>query len=107
LRITGTLDGGQTVRVTYEVKVKAYDAQGDHELDNFLQPTGARGVDSCVTTDPLCTDNPVPSAASGGGGGTANTGSNTERTLLLGALLLGAGGLLSLLGVRRRRSPAS
>jgi hypothetical protein len=27
--------------------------------------------------------------------------------LLLGALLLGAGGLLSLLGVRRRRSPAS
>jgi hypothetical protein len=107
LRITGTLGADQTVRITYQVKVKAYDAQGDHELGNFLRPTGAHGVDSCVSTDPLCTDNPVPSAVSGGGGGTANTGGNTERTLLLGALLLGAGGLLSLLGVRRRRRPAS
>jgi hypothetical protein len=107
LRITGTLGADQTVRIAYKVKVKAYDDQGDHELDNFLQPTGAHGIDGCVTTDPLCTDNPVPPAASGGGGGTANTGGNTERTLLLGALLLGAGGLLSLLGVRRRRRPAS
>jgi uncharacterized repeat protein (TIGR01451 family) len=108
LPITGTLGAGQTVRITYQVKVKAYGDQGDHELGNFLQPTGAHGVDSCVSTDPLCTDNPVPSVAQGGnGGGTANTGSNTEKTLLVGALLLGAGGLLSLLGVRRRRGRAS
>jgi uncharacterized repeat protein (TIGR01451 family) len=108
LPITGTLGAGQTVRITYQVKVKAYGDQGDHELGNFLQPTGAHGVDSCVSTDPLCTDNPVPSVAQGGnGGGTANTGSNTGKTLLVGALLLGAGGLLSLLGVRRRRGRAS
>jgi hypothetical protein len=105
LRITGTLAADQTVRITYKVKVKAYDKQGDHELNNFLQPTGAHGVDSCVSTDPLCTNNPVPSPAggSGSGSGTANTGSDTRAVLLLGGLLLGAGGLLSLLGVRRRR----
>jgi uncharacterized repeat protein (TIGR01451 family) len=103
LRITGTLGADQTVRIVYAVKVKAYDDQGDHQLDNFLQPTGAHGVDSCVSTDPLCTSNPVPSAAGGSGSGTANTGSDTRAALVLGALLLGAGGLLSLLGVRRRR----
>ncbi|MDT4902582.1 MAG: hypothetical protein QOH52_598, partial [Pseudonocardiales bacterium] len=110
VRITGTLGADQTVRITYKVTVKAYGDQGDHKLDNFLQPTGALGVDSCVSTDPLCTDNPVPSQAQGGngsGGGTASTGGNTEEVLLLGALLLGAGGLLSLLGARRRRSRTS
>ncbi len=101
--VTGTLGAGQTVRVTYAVKVKSYDEQGDHQLANFLQQTGEPAAETCASTDPLCTANPVPAAAHSGSGSPAATGADTRATLVLGGLLLGAGGLLSLLGVRRRR----
>jgi uncharacterized repeat protein (TIGR01451 family) len=103
--VTGTLAGGQTVRVTYQVKVKAYDDQGDHRLDNFLAPSGPFQVAACDSTNPLCTENPVPAPSGGNnaGGGIAFTGGNRRAELVLAGLLLGAGGLLLLAGRRSRR----
>jgi len=109
-RITGTLSGGQTVRVTYSVKVKDVADQGDHLIANFLGATGTTPPDTCVADDPLCTANSVRTGGSGanggsgnGGGGVSSTGADVQRGLLLAALLLGAGGLLTMIGVRRRR----
>jgi fimbrial isopeptide formation D2 family protein len=102
--VTGTLEGGQTIRVTYKVKVKAYDEQADHKLDNFLAPSGPFEVDACVSTDPMCTQNPIPAPQSGNtGGGTASTGGNWRGEIILGGLLLGGGLLLVLMGRRNRR----
>ncbi|HKC27034.1 MAG TPA: hypothetical protein VKB75_03385, partial [Jatrophihabitans sp.] len=104
-RVTGSVAGGQTITVTYQVKVKPYDEQGDHRLDNFLTPTGAHGVDACVSTNPMCTSNPVPAPSGGNnsGGGTSFTGGDWRSELILAGLLLGAGGLLLLAGRRNRR----
>ncbi|MCU1659132.1 MAG: hypothetical protein JWO57_3788 [Pseudonocardiales bacterium] len=100
-RVTGTLAGGQTVTVTYQVKVKPYAAQGDHKLDNFLAQTGHGIAAECVSADPLCTDNPVPPPAQPP---LAQTGTNPQLQLALAGLLLGAGALLTIAGYRRRRS---
>jgi hypothetical protein len=106
-RITGSLSVGQVVTVTYKVKVKEYDAQGDHKLDNFLQITGTRPPSTCEHGQPMCTENPVPAprAAVQGesAGSTAVTGGNWGLQLSLAALLVGAGGLVSIAGIRRRR----
>jgi fimbrial isopeptide formation D2 family protein/uncharacterized repeat protein (TIGR01451 family) len=104
-RINGSLDPGQAVEVTYQVKVNDYDAQGDHNLDNFLVPTGNPAPKSCVGGDPMCTHNPsLGAGAQSAGGGTAVTGGNWQLELLAGGLLLAAGALLLLLGMRRRTS---
>jgi LPXTG-motif cell wall-anchored protein len=95
------LAGGQTVTVTYQVKVKPYAAQGDHKLDNFLAQTGHGIAAECVSADPLCTDNPVPPPAQPP---LAQTGTNPQLQLALAGLLLGAGALLTIAGYRRRRS---
>ncbi|UMG93866.1 hypothetical protein [Nocardioides sp. TF02-7] len=58
LRITGELAGGTTARVTYTVRVKAYDDQGDHVLENVLAAPGS-GLSGCTAGDPMCTRNPV------------------------------------------------
>jgi uncharacterized repeat protein (TIGR01451 family) len=101
-RITGSLPGGQTVTVVYQVKTKAYDQQGDHKLGNFLDPTGHGIASECVSTDPLCTANSVtpPSPAAPP---LASTGNDTQAELTLATLLLGAGAMLSMAGIRRRR----
>ncbi|MCU1658871.1 MAG: hypothetical protein JWO57_3527 [Pseudonocardiales bacterium] len=101
-RITGSLPGGQTVTVVYQVKVKAYDQQGDHKLGNFLDPTGHGIASECVSTDPLCTANPVP-PPSPAPPPLASTGNDTQAQLILATLLVGAGALLSMAGIRRRR----
>jgi hypothetical protein len=107
-RVTGTLAAGQTVRVTYKVKVKPYDQQGDHSLDNFLDPTGTTPPRTCLADNPLCTHNPVPTqhgtsgGGAGSGGGTAFTGGDWRAELILAGLLLGSGALLVLVGRRRR-----
>jgi uncharacterized repeat protein (TIGR01451 family)/fimbrial isopeptide formation D2 family protein len=107
-RVTGTLAAGQTVRVTYKVKVKPYDQQGDHSLDNFLDPTGTTPPRTCLADNPLCTHNPVPTqhgtsgGGAGSGGGTAFTGGDWRAELILAGLLLGTGALLVLVGRRRR-----
>jgi uncharacterized repeat protein (TIGR01451 family)/fimbrial isopeptide formation D2 family protein len=116
-RVTGTLPAGQTVTVTYQVKVKPYDDQRDHVLGNFLDPTGTPHATTCVPDNPLCTQNPVPAPAGGGsgggggslaggsgsgGGGLAVTGGDWRTDLILGGLLLGAGALLMHAGRRRK-----
>ncbi|ALX04294.1 LPXTG cell wall anchor domain-containing protein [Aeromicrobium erythreum] len=59
--ITGTLSAGQSVTVTYRVKVKPAKELGDKQLANFLlgpnDPT-PRNPD-CEEGDPSCTQNPV------------------------------------------------
>jgi hypothetical protein len=107
--VTGSLAAGQTVTVTYQVKTKPYDQQGDHDLGNFLDPPGVTPPSDCVTGDPMCTDHRVPppasSAADGGGSDAlALTGADTQLKLILGGLLLAAGGLLTVAGRRRRRA---
>ncbi|NED96051.1 DUF11 domain-containing protein [Phytoactinopolyspora alkaliphila] len=57
--ITGVLGAGETATVTYTVRVKGYDKQGDGVLENFLAPTGEEPPASCVDTNPLCTENPI------------------------------------------------
>ena len=99
LVVGGTLEPGATAHVTYAVTLKAYAAQGDHMVDNFL--TG--GVDGggpgeCVANDPLCTHNPVSPPPS-----LAVTGGEIGSGVLAASILLLLGGLLALGTARRRR----
>jgi fimbrial isopeptide formation D2 family protein len=56
--ITGTVAAGQSATVTYQVRVKSPDT-GDHQLDNYLVPTGTTPPPSCLASNPDCTTNPV------------------------------------------------
>jgi fimbrial isopeptide formation D2 family protein len=99
LVIGGSLAPGATALVTYAVTLKAYTAQGDHAVDNFLIG-GLDGGDpgECVANDPLCTHNPVspppPLAVTGGEIGLA---------ALAASVLLLLGALFTFETVRRRR----
>ena len=111
IRITGAVPTGATYTVTYTVKVKAYDQQGNHELGNVVAITGEEPV--CVPDSPLCTDHPVPEPPApvtppGPGGFLPNTGAEISAAVILTALLLlGAGGGLLLIGRRRKAHTAS
>lgn len=97
LVITGTVEPGQTLTVTYTVRVRAYDQQGDHQLANFLVPEGGTVPEECLPTSPLCTVNPIDPPA-----GLAVTGGEVAAWVVgTGLLLLAGGGVL--LMVRRRR----
>ncbi|MGV2901377.1 hypothetical protein ACNPM4_06840 [Microbacterium sp. AGC62] len=100
LRVTGTLEPGQTGTVTYTVRVLAYDQQGNHQLANFLTPAGQEPPTECVASNPLCTVNPIDPPAPGDG--LAITGGQIAAGVLISglALLIGGGVLLM---VRRRR----
>jgi uncharacterized repeat protein (TIGR01451 family) len=122
-RITGTLAAGQTITVTYKVQVKPYSQQGNHQADNFLDPTGTPPPTSCVSTNPLCTHNPIPAPGTPGAPGTgpgspgtpanpgspplAFTGDDSRLQLIIAGLLVGIGGLLVLAGLRRKRRGAT
>ncbi|WP_166984471.1 DUF11 domain-containing protein [Paramicrobacterium fandaimingii] len=102
LTVTGTVEPGQSGTVTYTVRVFAYDDQGDHQLGNFLTPSGETPPTECVDTNPLCTQNPAdPTPASAELPFTGGTVSWTAVGGGLLALLLG-GGLL--LAARRRQA---
>jgi LPXTG-motif cell wall-anchored protein len=114
------LSGGETVQVTYRVKVKAYADQGDHELDNFVTVTGQQPPNTCVPGSDLCTEHPTKAPTSpaghhapgdpqgtddtpqGPGGALAETGS---PFVIVPAALIGLAslGLGSWLLIRRRR----
>jgi uncharacterized repeat protein (TIGR01451 family)/LPXTG-motif cell wall-anchored protein len=81
-----------TVTVTYQVKVDSPDP-GNQSLVNAAQATGAAGTcpGTCTTRSPVVTPTK-----------TANTGTDSQRQLILAGLLLGAGGLMTLAGRRRR-----
>jgi fimbrial isopeptide formation D2 family protein/LPXTG-motif cell wall-anchored protein len=64
IRVTGTLAAGQTVTVTYQVTVNSDGERGDDVVDNFLVPTGQTPPQECVSTNALCTTNPVPRVVS-------------------------------------------
>ncbi|MCM2390750.1 SpaA isopeptide-forming pilin-related protein [Streptomyces albipurpureus] len=104
LLITGTVAPDQTATVTYQVKIKAHDNQGDHHLGNFLTLTGQEPPTECVPENPLCTKNPTDPPATpeseGPGGFLPKTGAQISATVLAAALLLGLG---SWMVVRSRR----
>ena len=56
--INGSLAAGTTATVTYTVQVNVPDI-GDHNLDNYLLPTGNTPPVTCLATNPDCTTNPV------------------------------------------------
>ncbi len=58
-RVTGSVPGGATIRVTYQVTVKADGSRGDNVLLNAVLPPGASPPAQCDADDPLCTTNPV------------------------------------------------
>ncbi|MFT4158107.1 MAG: CshA/CshB family fibrillar adhesin-related protein [Microbacterium sp.] len=58
IRVTGRLQGGQTVTVTYAVTVGEDGERGDNVLDNIVFPTGT--VDpECGDADVSCTEHPI------------------------------------------------
>jgi fimbrial isopeptide formation D2 family protein/uncharacterized repeat protein (TIGR01451 family)/LPXTG-motif cell wall-anchored protein len=59
IEITGDLAAGQTVTVTYRVKVRAAADLGDSVLGNFLLDPDETVPDECAAADPDCTVNPV------------------------------------------------
>ncbi|MFT4259696.1 CshA/CshB family fibrillar adhesin-related protein [Microbacterium sp.] len=95
LVIEGEIASGMAVAVTYAVVVKAYDRQGDHELNNVVARTGEEPI--CVPDSPLCTRHPlVPPVA------LPTTGAEVPYgPVALGVLLFGIG--FALLWSRRRR----
>ena len=112
-RVTGTVPANTTYTVTNEVTVTPYDREGNHSLDNFLVATGTTPPSTCVSTNPLCTHNPVSTPGHGVGGhgiggkvsspaGLAFTGGDWLAYGILGGLLLASGALVVLL-VRRPR----
>ena len=57
--VTGTVAAGATATVTFSVTVNTPDT-GDHQLDNFVVPTGTTPPAECLPTNPACTTHPVP-----------------------------------------------
>jgi len=102
--VTGTLAAGQKAVVTYEVQVKPYAEQGDHALENHLAATGAAPPSECLTSDPLCTRNPIAAPVVPAGPKTptlALTGADQGGPAAgLAVLLLALGG--AALALRRR-----
>ena len=58
-RVTGSVAAGASATVTYAVTVNTPDT-GDHDLLNFVVPTGTTPPATCVAGNPACTENPVP-----------------------------------------------
>jgi fimbrial isopeptide formation D2 family protein/uncharacterized repeat protein (TIGR01451 family) len=99
LTITGTLAAKQKVIVTYAVTTKPFAQQGDHVMENYLDPVGTPPAPKCVSTDPTCTSNPIAAPPAGlAFTGTELVGPGIGLALML--LALGGG----LLVVRRRRN---
>lgn len=99
LTITGTLAAKQKVIVTYAVTTKPFAQQGDHVMENYLDPVGFPPAPKCVSTDPTCTHNPIAAPPAGlAFTGTELVGPGIGLALML--LALGGG----LLVVRRRRN---
>lgn len=94
IRVTGSVPSGETYTVTYTVTVKEYSDQGDHELGNVVAITGEEPV--CVPDSPLCTDHEVPPPPMGGTSpDLPGTGAPISAVVVLAALLLGAGVLVT------------
>jgi fimbrial isopeptide formation D2 family protein/uncharacterized repeat protein (TIGR01451 family) len=101
IRITGSVASGQTATVTYTVKVRSYDKQGDHSLGNVVAATGEDPV--CATGSSLCTRHDVPEPKPGNP--LASTGAEGTALLLGSVFVLMAGGMAAT-AVRRRRDPS-
>ena len=105
LLVTGTVEPGETATATYQVRVRPHPDQGDHQLVNFLVPTGTTPASECVAENPLCTQNPTqppaPVVPDPPSKGLAHTGSALVGIVGAGSLLLLLG-IALLLGVRRR-----
>lgn len=101
IRITGSLEPGQTVTVTYTVTVKSYDEQGDHSLGNVVAVTGETPV--CAPGSSLCTTHDVPPPS---GNLPATGGAAMTAWAVLGLVVLSAGAFL-IVGARRRRDTMS
>ncbi|WP_431710939.1 SpaA isopeptide-forming pilin-related protein [Glutamicibacter uratoxydans] len=59
IAITGSIEPGETVVVSYKVKVKTEDFT-DGWLRNFVRPAGEQPPTECLPEDPLCTEHPIP-----------------------------------------------
>lgn len=59
IRITGSIEPGEPVVVSYKVKVKTEDFT-DGWLRNFVRPSGEQPPTECLPEDPLCTEHPIP-----------------------------------------------
>lgn len=59
LAISGVLAGGQTVTVSYTVRVLPDGQRGDNRLGNVLAPAGEESPD-CETDGVSCTTHPIP-----------------------------------------------
>jgi fimbrial isopeptide formation D2 family protein/uncharacterized repeat protein (TIGR01451 family) len=57
--VDGTVAPGDTVTVTYTVKVKPDGQRGDDVLGNFLVEGDGTPPPTCAVDDPTCTENPV------------------------------------------------
>ncbi len=57
--IAGTLPVGETVTVTYSVRVKPDGGRGNDQLLNYLYPDGALSPDACDRDRDDCTSNDV------------------------------------------------
>lgn len=104
--VSGELAAGQTVTVTYAVKVRAWANQGDHSLGNVVSVTGQEPPTECAAESGLCTEHSVEEP-SPQGPPLAVTGGDLGAGIVFGAaglLLLMAGGVL--LYARRRRVAA-
>lgn len=96
IRITGSLEPGQEVTVTYTVTVKGYDEQGDHSLGNVVAVTGETPI--CAPDSSLCTTHEVPPPT---GDLPATGGAAMTVWAVLGLVVLSAGAFL-VIGARRR-----
>jgi fimbrial isopeptide formation D2 family protein len=56
--ITGALPPGSTATVTFAVTINKPDS-GDHQLDNFVVPTGTTPPTTCLPGDTTCTTHPI------------------------------------------------
>lgn len=68
LHITGELDAGQVVTVSYQVEVKPDGQRGDNHLANFLMttsevPEGPIDPATCDAASKMCTENPISEIA--------------------------------------------
>lgn len=59
LRVTGRLQAGQTVTVTYQVTVNADGERGNDTLGNVVVVTGEEPPTTCEPEDDFCTTHPV------------------------------------------------